>query len=141
MKVCQFLAANKSKAGVITTGSGLQYLPLQQGAGSDHPTLKQRVKVVYQGRLIDGTVFDGAHNNEAPKTLKLADTIVAWQEALPLMVIGDKTRFFVPSHLAYGHQAAGAIRRGSTLIFDIELLDFYWVQLALDLSFGHSTAQ
>ena len=125
MKGCQFLRSNQNKAGVVTTASGLQYLVLQKGDGDQSPNLNHRVKVNYHGKLVGGTVFDSGSNNSGPKLIKLADTIEGWREALSLMVIGDKIRFFIPSHLAYGHKAAGAIRRGSTLIFDIELLDFY----------------
>lgn len=118
-----FLAENAKKEGVITTESGLQYLVLNKGAGSDHPSATDRVKVHYHGTLIDGTVFDSSVERGKPISFGLNQVIKGWTEGVQLMVIGDKTRFFIPSELAYGQRGAGRIiGPNSTLIFDVELL-------------------
>lgn len=118
-----FLEKNRDVDGVVTTASGLQYQVLQKGDGSTHPTATDRVKVHYHGTLIDGTVFDSSVDRGEPISFGLGQVIAGWTEGLQLMVTGDKTRFFIPSHLAYGNRAAGKIKPGSTLIFDVELLD------------------
>ncbi len=118
----EFLAANKEKEGVITTDSGLQYLLLQEGTGSEHPGPSDRVKVHYHGTLIDGTVFDSSVQRGEPIEFGLHQVIKGWTEGLQLMVVGQKARLFIPSELAYGNRAAGIIKPGSTLIFDVELL-------------------
>lgn len=119
-----FLAKNKDEEGVITTASGLQYKVLQAGEGSEHPTAKSKVKVHYHGTLIDGTVFDSSVERGEPIEFGLNQVIKGWTEGVQLMVVGEKTRFFIPSELAYGNGSAGVITPGSTLIFDVELLDF-----------------
>ena len=117
-----FLAKNKLEAGVKTTESGLQYKVLAQGTGDQHPKASDTVKVHYHGTLLDGTVFDSSVERGAPIEFGLHQVIPGWTEGLQLMVIGEKTRLFIPSDLAYGDRAAGAIKPGSTLIFDVELL-------------------
>ena len=117
-----FLEQNKSAEGVQTTGSGLQYKVLEPGTGTVHPTARDRVKVHYHGTLIDGTVFDSSVDRGEPITFGLNQVIPGWTEGLQLMVEGEKTRLFIPSQLAYGNRAAGSIKPGSTLIFDVELL-------------------
>lgn len=117
-----FLAKNKLEEGVITTDSGLQYKVLVQGSGDQHPKASDTVKVHYHGTLLDGTVFDSSVERGAPIEFGLHQVIPGWTEGLQLMVVGDKTRLFIPSTLAYGNRAAGAIQPGSTLIFDVELL-------------------
>ncbi|MFT5260096.1 MAG: peptidylprolyl isomerase [Saprospiraceae bacterium] len=119
-----FLAENAKKEGVVVTGSGLQYLALNQGAGTARPSATSKVKVHYHGTLIDGTVFDSSVDRGEPIEFGLNQVIKGWTEGLQLMVVGDKTRFFIPSNLAYGDRSAGKITPGSTLIFDVELLDF-----------------
>jgi FKBP-type peptidyl-prolyl cis-trans isomerase FklB len=118
-----FLAANKSKPGVITLPSGLQYLVLKEGTGAK-PALTDKVKCHYHGTLIDGRVFDSSVDRGQPIELNVNGVIPGWTEALQLMSVGSKWRLFVPSNLAYGDQQAGPmIAPGSTLIFEVELLD------------------
>lgn len=117
-----FLAANKAADGVKVTDSGLQYLVLREGTGSQHPVASDRVKVHYHGTLIDGTVFDSSVDRGEPIEFSLNQVIKGWTEGLQLMVVGEKTRLFIPSKLAYGNRQAGAIGAGSTLVFDVELL-------------------
>jgi FKBP-type peptidyl-prolyl cis-trans isomerase FklB len=118
-----FLAENAKKPDIITTKSGLQYQILQQGTGKS-PKLTSTVKVNYEGRLIDGTVFDSSIARNHPVEFKLNQVISGWTEGVQTMKEGGKSRFFVPSNLAYGDVGAGdAIGPNSTLIFDIELLE------------------
>jgi len=121
-KGTEFLEANKEVEGVITTSSGLQYLVLEQGAGTVHPGATDKVKVHYHGTLIDGTVFDSSVERGQPIEFGLNQVIKGWTEGLQLMVVGEKTRLFISSDLAYGNRGAGKIAPGSTLIFDVELL-------------------
>ena len=117
-----FLADNAKKEGVTTTASGLQYLVLKAGTGSQHPAASDRVKVHYHGSLIDGSVFDSSVDRGEPITFGLNQVIKGWTEGLQLMVVGEKARLFIPPELAYGNRSAGSIPPGSTLIFDVELL-------------------
>ncbi len=117
-----FLAANSELDGVKKTASGLQYLRLNEGAGEEHPEAKDRVRVHYHGTLIDGTVFDSSVARGQPIDFGLNQVIRGWTEGLQLMVVGDKTRFFIPSELAYGNSSAGQISPGSVLIFEVTLL-------------------
>ncbi len=117
----EFLAANAEKEGVVTTDSGLQYQVLQAGTGEQHPGPKSKVTVHYHGTLIDGTVFDSSVDRGQTISFPLNRVIRGWTEGVQLMVVGEKTRFFIPSELAYGDNAAGKILPGSVLIFDIEL--------------------
>ena len=118
----QFLAENALKEGVITLPSGLQYIILKQGDG-EVPQKEDKVKVHYEGRLIDGTVFDASskHGSE-PATFQPTQVIKGWTEALTMMPVGSKWRLFIPQDLAYGARAAGQIPPYSTLIFDVELV-------------------
>ena len=118
----QFLAENKKQADVITTPSGLQYKVLVQGDG-EVPQKTDKVKVHYEGRLIDGTVFDASskHGTE-PATFRADQVIKGWTEALTMMPVGSKWQLFIPQELAYGERAAGQIPPYSTLIFDVELV-------------------
>lgn len=117
-----FLAENKTKEGVITTPSGLQYKVLVQGEG-EVPQKTDKVKVHYEGRLIDGTVFDASskHGTE-PASFRADQVIKGWTEALTMMPVGSKWQLFIPQELAYGERAAGQIPPYSTLIFDVELV-------------------
>ena len=117
-----FLAANRANEGVKVTNSGLQYLVLREGTGSQHPAASDRVKVHYHGTLIDGTVFDSSVDRGQPIEFSLNQVIKGWTEGLQLMVVGEQTRLFIPSNLAYGNRSTGAIGAGSTLVFDVELL-------------------
>lgn len=118
----QFLAENKKQPDVITTPSGLQYKVLVQGDG-EVPQKTDKVKVHYEGRLIDGTVFDASskHGTE-PATFRADQVIKGWTEALTMMPVGSKWQLFIPQELAYGERAAGQIPPYSTLIFDVELV-------------------
>lgn len=117
----QFLAENANKQGVITTDSGLQYEVLQAGNGDEHPSASSTVTVHYHGTLLDGTVFDSSVNRGEKISFPLNQVIPGWTEGVQLMVVGEKTRFYIPSNLAYGNRSAGDIKPGSTLIFDVEL--------------------
>ena len=117
----QFLVENKSKPGVKTTESGLQYLVLQEGDGKS-PTATDNVEVHYEGTTIDGKVFDSSYKRGETISFPLNGVIPGWTEGLQLMKEGAKYRFFIPQNLAYGAQGAGNdIPPFSTLIFDVEL--------------------
>lgn len=117
-----FLTKNAKKSGVITTKSGLQYQVLQAGTGKS-PKANSKVKVNYEGRLLDGTVFDSSIARNHPVEFQLSQVIQGWTEGVQTMKEGGKTRFFIPANLAYGDVGSGdAIGPNSVLIFDIELL-------------------
>ena len=119
----KFLAENAQKTGIVTTKSGLQYQILQEGKGKS-PKATSTVKVNYEGRLLDGTVFDSSIARNHPIEFKLNQVIAGWTEGVQTMKEGGKSRFFIPANLAYGDVGAGdAIGPNSTLIFDIELLE------------------
>ncbi|WP_345273714.1 FKBP-type peptidyl-prolyl cis-trans isomerase [Flaviramulus aquimarinus] len=120
----KFLAENKSKEGVQTTESGLQYIVLKEGEG-EKPTTASKVKVHYHGTLIDGTVFDSSVDRGEPTEFGVTQVIKGWTEGLQLMTPGSKYKFFIPSDLAYGAnpRPGGKIKPNSTLIFDVELLE------------------
>lgn len=117
-----FLAQNSKAEGVVTTQSGLQYKVLHKGSGVEHPKATDTVKVHYHGTLIDGKVFDSSVNRGKPISFPLNRVIKGWTEGLQLMVVGEKTRLFIPSELGYGNRGVGPIPAGATLIFDVELL-------------------
>jgi len=118
----KFLAKNKEQKDVVTTASGLQYTIIQAGNGPK-PKATDTVRCHYEGRLIDGTVFDSSYRRNQPADFPVNQVIAGWVEALQLMPVGSKWRLFVPSELAYGEHGAGdVIRPHSTLIFDVELL-------------------
>jgi len=119
----QFLAANKRKPGMVTLPSGLQYQVIKEGTGP-RPTATDRVKTHYQGTLIDGTIFDSSVQRGEPVTFQVGGVIKGWTEALQLMPVGSKWKLFIPAELAYGDRQAGPkIPPGSTLIFEVELLE------------------
>lgn len=117
-----FMLENSKAEGVVTTDSGLQYKVLRAGTGSTHPSAVSLVEVHYEGKLLDGTVFDSSVARGKSISFSLNQVIKGWTEGVQLMVIGEKTRFFIPPDMAYGNRAAGSIPPGSTLIFDVELL-------------------
>jgi FKBP-type peptidyl-prolyl cis-trans isomerase FklB len=118
-----FLAQNKNQPGVIALPSGLQYQVIKESTGVK-PALTDKVKVHYTGSLLDGTVFDSSVQRGEPLEINVNGVIAGWIEALQLMPVGSKWKLFIPSHLAYGDNGAGpAIKPGSTLIFEVELLD------------------
>jgi len=117
-----FLNKNKEKEDVIELPSGLQYRVISKGDGKK-PTEKDMVTTHYEGRTIDGKVFDSSFQRGEPASFPVNGVIKGWTEALQLMSVGDKYELFVPSELAYGEQGAGAdIPPYSTLIFEVELL-------------------
>ena len=119
----QFLAENKTKDGVQTTASGLQYKVLKQGDGPV-PTATDVVKVHYEGRLIDGTVFDSSLARGEPMLLPLNEVIDGWAEALQLMPVGSEWELYIPQELAYGSESIGeSVKPFSTLIYRVQLLD------------------
>ncbi|MBR4537195.1 MAG: FKBP-type peptidyl-prolyl cis-trans isomerase [Bacteroidales bacterium] len=121
-KGAAFLAENKKKEGVVETASGLQYKVVKMGTGAK-PGATDKVKVHYHGTLLDGTVFDSSVQRGEPITFGLNQVIAGWTEGVQLMPVGSKFIFYIPSNLAYGDRAAGSIKPGSTLIFEVELLD------------------
>lgn len=119
----QFLEENAKKDSVVTLPSGLQYQVLVRGEG-EVPQATDRVKVNYEGRLIDGTVFDAsARHGGEPAEFTPQQVIAGWTEALTMMPVGSKWRLFIPSELAYGDRDQGQIKPYSTLIFDVELVE------------------
>lgn len=117
-----FLAANKTKPGVVTTPSGLQYKILKEGTGPK-PTAADKVVCNYKGTLINGTEFDSSYKRGQPATFPVGQVIKGWTEALQLMPVGSKWQLFVPADLAYADRGAGNdIGPGATLIFEVELL-------------------
>jgi len=118
----EFLAANKSKKGIVTTATGLQYEILLEGKGPK-PQKSATVRVHYTGSLLNGQVFDSSVKRGEPAEFGLTQVIPGWTEGLQLMAEGAKFRFFIPSDLAYGeHGAPGAIPPNAALIFEVELL-------------------
>ena len=118
----QFLKENAKKDSVIVLPSGLQYKVLVKGDG-EVPLEDQKVQVNYEGRLIDGTVFDSsARHDDKPTEFKPNQVIKGWSEALTMMPVGSKWQLFIPYYLAYGNRSAGEIKPYSALIFDVELV-------------------
>ena len=118
-----FLDENAKKEGVVTLPSGLQYEIITEGTG-DKAAATDQVQCHYEGKLLDGSVFDSSYKRNQPATFGVNQVIPGWVEALQLMPAGSKWRLYIPSDLAYGAQGAGdVIPPHSTLIFDVELLD------------------
>ncbi len=118
----EFLAANKSKEGIVILPSGLQYKILTEGTGPK-PTASDTVVCNYRGTLISGTEFDSSYKRGQPASFPVNGVIKGWTEALQLMPVGSKWQLFVPAELGYGDRGAGAdIGPGATLIFEVELL-------------------
>ena len=118
-----FLAENAKKEGVVTTESGLQYKVIVAGEG-EKPQHTDRVKVNYEGRLVDGTVFDSsAKHGDKPIEFRANQVIAGWTEALTLMPVGSKWEIYIPYNLAYGDRDQGKIKPFSALIFTVELVE------------------
>jgi FKBP-type peptidyl-prolyl cis-trans isomerase FklB len=117
----KFLADNKTKEGVVTLPSGLQYKILKQGTGQK-PTLEDTVVCNYKGTLINGTEFDASEKHGGPASFPVKGVIPGWTEALQLMPAGSKWQLFVPSNLAYGAQGPPDIGPNATLLFEVELV-------------------
>ena len=117
-----FLAENAKKEGVVTTRSGLQYKVLVKGEG-EIPQKTDRVQVNYEGRLVDGTVFDASKKHgDKPMEFRPDQVIAGWTEALTMMPVGSKWQLYIPYKLAYGNRNSGEIKPYSALIFDVELV-------------------
>lgn len=117
-----FLAENRTKVGVVATPSGLQYEVLTEGTGQS-PSATNQVTVHYEGRLLDGNVFDSSYERGEPAVFRVSGVIAGWTEGLQLMKVGSKFRFFIPPNLGYGENGAGEdIGPNATLIFEVELL-------------------
>ena len=117
-----YLAANKSKEGVKSTTSGLQYKVIKEGKGPK-PKSTDVVKVHYRGTLLDGTEFDSSYKRGEPVEFPLDQVIKGWTEGLQLMTVGSKYQLFIPAALAYGEPGNRGIPPNSTLIFEVELLE------------------
>ena len=116
------MAGNKTKEGIVTLPSGLQYKIMKEGTGPK-PTASDSVVCNYRGTLINGTEFDSSYKRGQPATFPVNGVIKGWTEALQLMPVGSKWQLFVPADLAYGDRGAGAdIGPDATLIFEVELL-------------------
>lgn len=118
-----YLAANKSKEGVVTLPSGLQYKILKEGSGPK-PTAADSVVCNYRGTLINGTEFDSSYKRGEPATFPVSGVIKGWTEALQLMPVGSKWQLFIPADLAYGARGTpgGPIPPNATLTFEVELV-------------------
>jgi FKBP-type peptidyl-prolyl cis-trans isomerase FklB len=117
-----FLSANKERPGVVTTPSGLQYKVMTVGTGPK-PTADDIVTVDYEGRLLDGKVFDSSYERGTPAVFPVNAVIAGWQEALQLMPVGSTWEIYIPAKLAYGEQGAqGVIGPNETLIFKVHLI-------------------
>jgi FKBP-type peptidyl-prolyl cis-trans isomerase FklB len=118
-----FLAANATKEGVKTTASGLQYKVLTPANGAKPADATAKVNVHYEGRLLDGTIFDSSYKRGEPISFGLNQVIPGWTEGVQLMETGSKYEFYIPYNLAYGERGSGAsIPPYATLIFVVELL-------------------
>lgn len=118
-----FMADNAKKPGVKTLPSGVQYQVVTSGPESGpHPTLRDEVKVHYEGKLTNGEVFDSSFERGVPAVMPLDRLIKAWQEVIPLMRPGDEWTIYVPPAMGYGDEGGGPIPPNSVLIFRIQLL-------------------
>jgi len=116
-----FLAENKTKEGVVSLPSGLQYKILKAGDGKK-PTEADTVECRYRGTLINGTEFDSSDRSGQPATLKVSEVISGWREALKLMPVGSRWQLFIPPQLAYGQRGSGRVGPYETIVYEIELV-------------------
>ncbi len=119
----QFLAENAAREGVTTTASGLQYSIITDAEGDQHPAPTDVVTVDYEGRLLDGQIFDSSIQRGTPATFSLNQVITGWTEGLQLMTPGDKFTFWLPADIAYGENPpqGSIIPPNAVLVFDVEL--------------------
>ena len=119
----KFLSDNKSKEGVVTLNSGLQYKVVRSGQGGAHPKFMDVVAAHYKGSFIDGRVFESSYEREKPQIFPVNQVIQGWAEALQMMSVGDRWQLFIPSYLAYGEGGYGPIiGPNTTLVFEMELI-------------------
>lgn len=116
-----FLAENKTKEGVVTTESGLQYKVITKGTGPV-PKSTDKIKAHYKGTLIDGTTFDSSYDRGEPAVFPVTGVIKGWIEALQLMPVGSKWELYIPSEIAYGPRGSRSIGPNEVLIFTLELI-------------------
>ncbi len=122
-KETEFFAENGKKTGIVTTASGLQYEILKEGTGVS-PKSTDTIRVDYVGTLLDGKTFDSSIARGEPAEFPLDGVIPGWTEGIQTMKVGGKTKFYIPSKLAYGESGAGAtIPPNSTLVFEVDLLE------------------
>ena len=119
-----FLVENKTKSGVVTTESGLQYIVLKEGTG-EKPLANDKVKLHYHGTLLDGTVFDSSVDKGKPIEMRVNQFVKGFGEGLQLMSVGSKYKLFIPQELGYGGtpRPGGVIKPFMTLVFEVELLE------------------
>jgi len=118
-----FLKKNKQRQGVVTTKTGLQYLIVKSGSG-DHPSIQDKVRVHYEGKLINGELFDSSYQRGDSSVFPLKEVITGWRQALLKMKVGDHWQIYLPSKLAYGARSPSEqIAANSALVFDIKLLE------------------
>ncbi len=119
----KFMELNARNEGVIVTASGLQYSVIKEGTGTN-PATSDTIRIHYNGMFLNGEEFDSSLKRGVPLSIKLERCIPGWKEGIPLMKVGGKYRFFIPSELAYGKSGFGSrIGPNCTLIFEVELLD------------------
>jgi peptidylprolyl isomerase len=118
----EYIDQHKNDSEVEQLDSGMLYQVISKGSGEVHPTPSDKVTVHYHGTLIDGTVFDSSVDRGQTIGFFLNQVIPGWTEGLQKMVVGEKARLIIPSHLAYGNRAVGTIPGGSLLIFEVELI-------------------
>lgn len=117
-----YMAQNRKSKEIVETASGLQYIVIKEGEGA-RPSANDKVKVHYVGTTLDGKEFDSSRKRGEPITFGLNQVIAGWTEGLQLMTPGSIYKFWIPSNLAYGDRPIGSIPPGSTLIFEVELLE------------------
>jgi FKBP-type peptidyl-prolyl cis-trans isomerase len=118
-----YLEKASKEPGAVKTASGLVYVPIKEGTGAS-PTAASKVKVNYEGKLVDGKVFDASAKHGGPATFPLGGVIPCWTEGLQKLKVGGKARLICPAALAYGDRGAGGeIPPGATLDFEVELLE------------------
>ncbi|CAN5119370.1 FKBP-type peptidyl-prolyl cis-trans isomerase [soil metagenome] len=118
----EFLAKNKTEPGVKTTASGLEYKIIKSGpADGVPPKATDEVKVLYEGKLLDGTVFDSAYDRGAPEIFRVDEVVPGWTEALKLMRPGDEWMVYVPPKIGYGEDGRGGVPPNAVMIFHMEL--------------------
>lgn len=119
-----FLATNAKAPGVVTTASGLQYKVVKSGPKTGpSPKVGDIIKVHYEGKLLDGTVFDSSFARGKAAIMPADGLVPGWMEALPMMHVGDEWTLYLPASLGYGDRAAGPIPPGSVMVFRLQLID------------------